>query len=227
MADAAVRSRVFDGLTDGERRHWMSAAAVVATDRGDTLVRQGDSADRFFILDSGFLKLLQATSEGAELIIRFVGPGEPFGGVVALGPGHYPVTAMSVQPSKLFAWSSGALINLLTKFPRVRTNIMREMSNHMMDAMTRMRELTSAPVEQRLAYTVLRLGRQYGQKSEEGLRIAQPLTRQDLADLTGTTLYTVSRTLSKWQQMGLVTSRQRHLIVPSMARIESLANERS
>jgi CRP-like cAMP-binding protein len=127
----------------------------------------------------------------------------------------------------VLAWSRPQVLDLLSKYPVVRTNIMREMTSHMTDALTRVRELSSAPVEQRLAYTLLRLAHQYGQKTDEGVLIAQPLTRQDLAELTGTTLYTVSRTLSKWESSGLVKSRRRHVVLPSIAKIEqAVANLR-
>jgi CRP-like cAMP-binding protein len=223
MADAALRSRVFDGLTDAERADWLKSATPSTLDRSQTLARQGEPARQFVVVQNGFLKLLQVTPDGEEIIVRFVGPGEPFGGVVVLGDVPYPVTAVVVQPTTVLAWSRPQLLDLLSKYPVVRTNIMREMTSHMTDALTRVRELSSAPVEQRLASTLLRLARQYGQKTDEGVLIAQPLTRQDLAELTGTTLYTVSRTLSKWKGVGLVSSRRRQLVLPSIARIEQAA----
>ena len=107
--------------------------------------------------------------------------------------------------------------------PQVRVNIMREMATHMTDALTRVRELTTARVGQRLAQTLLRLTRQCGQATEGGMLITQPLTRQELADLTGTTLYTVSRTLAKWESLGLIESRKRLLFVRSARRLEEVA----
>jgi CRP-like cAMP-binding protein len=97
------------------------------------------------------------------------------------------------------------------------------MATHMTDALTRVRELTTARVGQRLAQTLLRLTRQCGQPSGGGVLITQPLTRQELADLTGTTLYTVSRTLTKWQSLGLIESRKRLLFVRSPKRLEEVA----
>ena len=100
---------------------------------------------------------------------------------------------------------------------------MREMATHMTDALTRVRELTTARVDQRLAQTLLRLARQCGQAEEGGVLITQPLTRQELADLTGTTLYTVSRTLAKWESQGLLESRKRQLWLKSLKRLEAEA----
>jgi CRP-like cAMP-binding protein len=100
---------------------------------------------------------------------------------------------------------------------------MREMATHMTDALTRVRELTTARVGPRLAHTLLRLARQCGERTSEGVLITQPLTRQELADLTGTTLYTVSRTLSQWDASGLIESRKRLLLIRSLRKLEDLS----
>jgi len=222
-SNVVLRSRIFDGLTDLERERWLARGTSMSLKRGDTLARQGEPARHFYLVESGFLKLLQLTAEGTELIVRFVSPAEPFGGVVALGDSRYPVTAVVAQPSVVRAWTREAVGELLAQNPQVRVNIMREMAAHMTDALTRVRELTTARVGQRLAQTLLRLMRQCGQVTAGGVLISQPLTRQELADLTGTTLYTVSRTLRKWESLGFIESRKRLLFVKSPARLEELA----
>jgi CRP/FNR family transcriptional regulator, nitrogen oxide reductase regulator len=223
IPNVVLRSRIFDGLTDGERQEWLARATRASLKNRHTLARQGDPATNFYLVESGFLKILQITAEGAEVIVRFVAPGEPFGGVVALGDAVYPVTAVVAQPAVVLGWTRAAVGELLVKTPHVRVNIMREMATHMTDALTRVRELTSARVGQRLAQTLLRLTRQCGQTDPGGVLIVQPLTRQELADLTGTTLYTVSRTLAKWESQGLVESRKRLLLVKSPRRLEDIA----
>ena len=217
------QSRVFDGLTDAERSRWLERAARTALGRGQPLARQGEPATRLALVESGFLKVLQLTADGTELIVRFVGPGEPFGGVVALGDAPYPVTAIAVQPTVVQGWNRETVAALLAETPQVRVNIMREMAAHMTDALTRVRELTTARVPQRLAHTLLRLARQIGQPDPDGVRLTQPLTRQELADLTGTTLYTVSRTLRRWESEGLLVSRGRVLILRSLDRLSAAA----
>jgi CRP-like cAMP-binding protein len=218
-----VRSRIFDGLTDAERQRWLDRATSATLKRGHVLARQGDPAQRFYLLETGFLKILQLTAEGSEVIVRFVAPGEPFGGVVALGNAAYPVTAVVVQPSIVRAWTREIVAELLAQTPQVRVNIMSEMATHMTDALTRVRELTTARVGQRLAHALLRLSRQCGQPGQEGLLITQPLTRQELADLIGTTLYTVSRTLAKWESQGILESRKHRLLLKSLKHLERIA----
>ncbi|WP_162271347.1 Crp/Fnr family transcriptional regulator [Luteitalea pratensis] len=220
IAASLLRSRVFDGLTDAERACWLDRGTTATFARGQTVARQGEPARSFYVLESGFLKLLQLTAEGTELIMRFVVPGEPFGGVVALSDAPYPVTAVAVQPSVVRTWSRETVADLLGVTPQVRVNIMREMASHMTHLLTRVRELTTARVDERLAHTLLRLARQCGRPTPDGVLITQRLTRQEFADLTGTTLYTVSRTLTKWESMGLIETRKRLLLLRSLEKLE-------
>lgn len=217
------RSRIFDELDEPARREWLGQAATRALRRGQTLARQGEPADALHLLEEGLLKLVQVTPDGHELIVRFVGPLDPFGGIVALEDATYPVTALAVEATRLRVWPRATLVALLSRYPQVRTNLMREMTAHMTDALTRVRELATERVGQRLAHTLLRLGRQVGDKTPEGLMLGHPLTRQELAELTGTTLYTVSRILSRWQTQGVIESRGRRLLVRSVSRLQDLA----
>ncbi len=217
------RSRIFDGLTEAERLQWLESARRRDVPRHETVARQGEPARAFAMVESGLLKLLQLTPEGRELIVRFVGPGEPFGGVVVLDAAVYPVTALAIEPTRLLMWPVDVLRTLLDRFPQVRLNITREIAAHMTDALTRVRELATERVSQRLAHTLLRLMRQTGTPGPDGVLIAHPLTRQELADLTGTTLYTVSRTLSRWQAQGILQSTRRQLLVRAPKRLETLS----
>ena len=108
-------------------------------------------------MQRGYLKLTQLTPEGAEVIVRFVGPGDPVAGVAALGEAPYPVTATACDAVDVLAWSRGQLAELLARYPQLKTNILREMTAHMDDALTRLRELATLDVRQRLAHTLLRL----------------------------------------------------------------------
>lgn len=218
---------MFDGLTDSERERWLSQSRTVSLKRGETLAEQGDPAEHLYLVESGLLKLVQLTADGQELIVRLVGPGEPFGGVALMDRASYPVASLAAQSSKVRAWPRDRLRPLLEALPQVRTNIMREISGHMADALTRVREMATARVGQRLAFTLLRLARQCGEPGPEGVLIPYSLTRQDLAELSGTTLFTVSRTLRQWEADGLVQSRNRRLLLRSPQRLTRLAEEGS
>jgi CRP-like cAMP-binding protein len=224
IGPTVLHSRVFDGLTETDRRTCLASATVVAARTGQWLARQGDPATTFYLIATGGLKLVQNTPEGQELIVRFVGPGDPFGGVVVLEHATYPISALAVEATTLHAWSADAMRSVVHRFPRVTTNIMREMAAHMTDALTRVREVTTQRVGRRLAMTLVRLARQGGRPHDDGILITHVLTRQELADLTGTTLYTVSRTLSKWKSEGILSSHRRRLLIRSSKRLGALAD---
>jgi CRP-like cAMP-binding protein len=215
---------MFDGLTDAERTRWLGRATPKTLGRGQMLAGQGEPAEHFYLIEAGLLKVLELGVTGTEVIVRFAGPGDPFGGVVALGNVVYPVSAVAVQPSIVRGWSRDVVAELLANYPQVRANIMREMALHMTDALTRVQELTTASAAQRLARTLLRLARQFGQTGPDGVLITQPLTRQELADLTGMTLHTVSRTLAGWESQGLLASQKRRLLLKSLPGLEEIAN---
>lgn len=177
------------------------------------LIRQGEPASTFFLMERGYLKLTQVTPEGSEVIVRFVGRWDPVGGVAALGEAPYPVTATACDAVDVLAWPRKVLADLLERYPQLKTNILREMTAHMDDALTRLRELATLKVSQRLAHTLLRLTGPAKSDRAGTLTVPHTLTRQELAELTGTTLFTVSRILTDWENAGLVRSSRAHVEV--------------
>jgi CRP-like cAMP-binding protein len=228
MADArptaaATSSRLFQAMTASERGAVLGAAAHRSLHKGQVLIRQGEPASMFFLMERGYLKLTQLTPDGAEVIVRFVGPGDPVAGVAALGEAPYPVTAAACDEADVLAWSRGQLADLLARHPQLKTNILREMTAHMDDALTRLRELATLDVRQRLAHTLLRLTVKAA-AGGAGLAVPHTLTRQELAELTGTTLFTVSRILTEWEGAGLVHSTRAHVAVLDAERLQDAAD---
>ncbi len=191
--------------------------------RGQTLARQGEPARHFYLVESGFLKVLQLTAEGTELIMRFVAAGEPFGGVVALGNAPYPVTAIATQPTVVHA------LDARHRLDAPGGHAAGEREHHARDGHAHDRCADARPrTDHRARGTAAgphppSSGQAMRRADPDGVLITQPLTRQELADLTGTTLYTVSRTLTKWEAMGLLESRKRLLLLRSLRKLEDVS----
>jgi CRP-like cAMP-binding protein len=229
MADArataaATTSRLFQAMAAPDKEAILGAGAHRSLRKGQVLIRQGEPASTFFLMERGYLKLTQLTPDGAEVIVRFVGPGDPVAGVAALGEAPYPVTASACDAVDVLAWSRGQLADLLARHPQLKTNILREMTAHMDDALTRLRELATLDVRQRLAHTLLRLTVKAAAAGAGGLSVPHTLTRQELAELTGTTLFTVSRILTEWEGAGLVHSTRAHVAVLDAERLRYAAD---
>jgi CRP-like cAMP-binding protein len=215
------QSRIFTSLDTAQRRRILSTGTVRTLGRRQVLERQGDPARTFYLVHSGYLKLTQLTASGDEVVVRFVGPAEPYGGVVVLEIETYPVTAQAVEQASIIGWSREVMRALVAEVPQLRINIMGEIARHMHDALNRVQQLQTTRVGQRLAATLLHLARPMGRT----LQIAHPITRQELAEMTGATLFTVSRTLADWEQRGLTATvaGRIHLLQP--ARLEHLVDD--
>jgi CRP-like cAMP-binding protein len=174
---------------------------------------QGDPATAFYILIEGQVKLSEVASDGQQILVRFVGPGEAMGIIAALSRAVYPLSAQAVDDCLALAWDGEILEQLMERYPRIAIDGLRLVSQRWHEVEERFRELATERVERRVAQALLRLVRQTGRKVGGGVLIDLPLSRQDLAEMTGTTLYTVSRILNRWEQQNLVElGRERVLI---------------
>lgn len=204
---------LFRGLSPAELAAVVDAARHSTIARGAVLFREGDPADALYVLAQGRVKVTQLTADGDELLLRFVGPGELFGCVAALGERVYPGTASAVEPGMVLRWGNSAVAALLERCPRLSQNALRLMAGRVLELQDRLRELSTERVERRVARALLRLARQAGRKVEGGVLIDLPLSRQSLASMTGTTLYTASRIISRWEQQGLVASGRERILI--------------
>ncbi len=174
---------------------------------------QGDPATTFYVLSQGEAKLTQVTPEGHQMLVRFAGPGECFGGIAALMNADYTLSAQAVADCQALTWKGETLAQLMERYPRIALNVMAVQAEQYRQLLDRYQQLLTERVEQRVARTLLRLAGQVGQKAEDGVLIGLPLSREDLAEMTGTTLYTVSRILSGWERQGLVEAGRERVLI--------------
>jgi CRP-like cAMP-binding protein len=142
-----------------------------------------------------------------------VNPGDIFGIAVALRRPDYPATATAVADSILLTWQTHLWHTFMKDHPVLALNAMRTIGGRLQEAQTRMRELATEAVERRVAHAVLRLANQAGKREGAGVRIDFPISKQDIAEMTGTTLHTVSRILTAWEAGGLIESGRQKLKV--------------
>jgi CRP-like cAMP-binding protein len=191
--------------------------------RGAVLFTQGATATGLHLVLQGFVKVVQTGSDGRQIVIGIVGPREPAGVLALLGDDQtYPATVIALVPSVVLSWSGTALQEL--HHPALELNAMRALGERTRDAHARLREAAGDPVERRLAATLVRLAARLGTRAEEGaVVIGAPLTRQDLAELSGTTLATASRVLSRWKQAGILGGGRMRLVLRDPRALSRLA----
>ncbi len=200
-------------LTDAEFRQAIRAGRILRKADGAYFFMEEDVATCAYVVVSGKVKLTQTTIDGQQVIFGYLNPGREFGIISLLDQGAYPVSAQAVGDSMALCWEHTVLNQLMHAQPRIAYNAMHIMARQIKEFQSQVRDLSTQRVEQRIARAVLRLARQSGRKTDSGILIDLPLTRQDLAEMTGTTLYSVSRVLTDWEKRGLVQSKRQQVLI--------------
>jgi len=205
-------------LSEAERRQVLRAGSVRRLDKGDVLFHQGDPAEALFVVEDGRVKMTQLGADGQEVIVRTAAAGEMFAAIAVLDGKTYPFGAAALPEARLRVFPRAVLHALFRASPTLQANVLSVVGSHSREMLDRVREMATEPVPQRLARALLRLLPEDGGPQE-----VQGLSRQDLADMTGTTLYTVSRVLSEWQAAGVVVAGRGRVAVRQRVRLEALA----
>lgn len=209
------RVSVFKEATDKDLTLFVENAILRTIEDGEFFFFQGDPATYFYILISGRAKLLQSSPTGQQVNLRTINEWQMFGALGAVRTdAAYPATAQALEPSTALAIESSFLHKMLEDRPYLNFSLMQLMTGYIQEMQERYRELATERVERRIALTVLRLASQIGERaSDEDSTIELALSRQDVAEASGTTVFTVSRVLAEWERRGLVeTGRERVLI---------------
>jgi len=204
---------LFAGLAADELGDIKKFAQIRKMGAGEYYFLQGDPANSVFVVREGRVKLTQITMDGQQILLRVIGPWTLFA-IVGLTSGrNYPVSAQASETGSAFIWSGDVLMGYMNNHPRLAMNAVHLMAGYVQEFQDRLREIATERVERRLARTLSRLASQTGIKTDEGVLINLQLTRQDLAEMIGTTLYTVSRILSQWETAGLVVSGRERVVI--------------
>jgi CRP/FNR family transcriptional regulator, nitrogen oxide reductase regulator len=207
------RAGLFQGIAPDGLLRIVQAARRRQISAGTFLFHQGDPAEMIYIPVQGRLKLTQITPEGDEVILRYVGVGEMSGATAVFGDTAYPASAETVAETIVLGWDNETMLQLIGHYPRLGLNILHLLSVRLQELQDRLREMSTERVERRVARALLRLVSQLGRKTETGVLIDLPLSRQDLANMTGTTLYTVSRILSRWEEEGIIEAGREKVLI--------------
>ena len=223
--DSLQKSDVFKGLTSEQYEEILKKSHPKEIQSKSILFHQGDPAGMCFLVSRGRFKLTTLNERGHEAIIRYIGASELIAAVAILKDWDYPVTAQSVEASEVIGWDKQTFLGLMRRFPSIAINIVSILLERLNEVQHRYFELCTEQVEKRIARTLLRLMRSAGSKTPEGIHIAIPLSRQNIAEYAGTTLFTVSRTLSTWEKGGWIKSGRERITVTDPHALVSFAEK--
>lgn len=186
----------------------------------------GDPAEYLFVVADGRVKLMHDTQAGKEVVLDLLTPGEFFGSLAVLGEDVYPDTAIAQTQVCILMIDKAAFVQILTRYPSVSLKVIEIMSERLRAAHERLERLSAGSVEERIAHVLLRLGEKFGEKKRDvGLLIQAPLTRDDLAAMSGTTTETASRVMSQLQKDGLIQSGRGWVAIKDRQGLHDIAGE--
>jgi CRP-like cAMP-binding protein len=214
----------FAQLGYGELGEIVAAATSRRYPAGTRVFEQGAEATQFLVLTHGRLRVTQVTPAGEQVALRVVNPGELCGIARPMGRTTYPATAEAVVESIALGWPMERWDDMVARYPSFAAVAMSTIGNRLQEAHARIREMSTEVVERRVGHTVLRLVQQSGRRDSDGIRIDFPISKQDLAEMAGTTLHTVSRILTAWEGAGLVRTGRQKLVVKDSHRLLLIAD---
>ncbi len=219
------RVNVFEEATEEDLNMIAKNSIERSIEEGGFFFLQGDPARYAYVLVSGTAKLLQTNPAGQQVNLRTINAWDMFGALGAVREqATYPATAQALEESTAIAIESNYLHQLMQTRPSLSFGLMQLMTGYIQEMQNRYRELATEKVERRIARAMLRLTAQLGAKNEKGY-IELPFTRQELAEMSGTTLYTVSRILAQWERQGLVEAGRERVAIRNPHGLVEIAEE--
>jgi CRP-like cAMP-binding protein len=190
---------------------------------GTPIQRSGESATRLSIIAAGMVKLIRPTASGQDVLLDIIGPGEYFGSLADLGDATYQEDATAHTDCCILFTTAEEFRRLLLAYPNATLATLELVAARLRLAQESIEHISAHPVEQRVAATLLHFARRIGRQDGEVILIDMPLSRQDLADMTGATVETVSRIMSEFRRAGMIESGRRWTAIHDHEALANLA----
>jgi CRP/FNR family transcriptional regulator len=223
VKDAIATIAMFRGLTPEVHRQLASLATVKDFARGDHLWHEGDPSEAFTILLKGRVKIVRELEQG-DVIYEIFGDGEPIGAIAVYNYIPYPASAVALEPVSILSLPRRDYFELLDRYPEFARGIIRELTRMVMALTRKLDEMRGQRVDVRIAQLFLTLAERMGKETKEGVEIPIQLSRQEVADLVGTTAETAIRILSRWGREGVLISGEKRFVIPSREGLRQVAS---
>jgi len=188
----------------------------------ETIFSEGDPSDWLYIVSKGKVKITKLSQEGREIILEVVQPVDFFGGIAVVRGFPYPANAVAMEDSEIYKLSRRHLLSIMDRFPNLMYCMAMNIGDRIKGSHETLKNIALEKVESRIASLLLKLSDKAGEETPEGLMITMKLTKQDIAEMVGTTVETAIRTMSRLTKEGLVSSKAGKIIIRDLSRLKSL-----
>jgi CRP-like cAMP-binding protein len=214
---------LFRRVAPEDRERIAAVAQTRSYERGEPVFEEGDPSDFFYVVITGRVKVYKHAPNGNDIILEMFGPGGPFGAVAAYEARPYPASATAIEPTESLLIPRQAFFTLLEQHPSLVRGLLGSLSLRLVELTTRLAELTGGRIEVRFARLFLKLADQMGRQDRGGVFVPLALSRQELADLTGTTIETSIRIMSRWGKDDVLRTEKDGFVVVNRGVLEEVA----
>jgi len=216
---------VFSEVPDERLANAARETTTLNLERHALVWNEGDTCRNLYFLLSGRVKIIKHSETGKDVIIEIYGPKDAIGETSTLVGGAYTTAAVCLSPASLLCVPRAQILDLLATVPGMALRSLRGMARRQRMLMQKIKELAAGGVEYRIAHLLLKLADRIGEESgRDEISIPIVLSRQDIADLVGTTVETAIRVMSRWRKMGIVTNDKKGILIRDRETLEDLAS---
>lgn len=213
----------FRRLAPGDRQTIAKVATIRRYAKGDTIFEQGTPSDAFYTITSGRVKIFKMMPSGKDLILEVFGPGDPLGAVAAYDGRPFPASAVALEDTTCLVISRAVFFALLEQHPSLVRGLMLGLTIRLVELTNRLAELSGGRIEPRFARLFLKLAGEMGRQARGGTFVPLPLSRQELADMTGTTIETCIRIMSRWGKQEVVRTEKDGFVILDRKALDAMA----
>lgn len=213
----------FSSLSDIEIRTLNDQFREYGFQPGEPIYFSGETAADLYVVAAGQVKLMRHSLRGQDVLLDILKPGDYFGSLSTLADDIYPDTAQAHTAVCVLRISSETFRNLLQQHPSVALTVLDITARRLQETQEIVHRLSVDSVERRIAAVLLKLAQKLGEISDEGILIQMPLSRDDLAQMTGTTTETASRIISQFQKEGLVHTGRQWIAITGKPGLEKIS----
>lgn len=213
---------VFSTLNPSELKEIIPYVQPVSFKKKDIIFSEGDPSEWFYIVAEGKIKITKLSQEGKELILEIIPPLDFFGGLAVLRGFPYPANAIAMDDAELLRISRSNILRILDRFPSLMYCMAMQLGDRMKESHEALKNIALERVESRIASLLLKLSDKTGNKTGEGIMIDMKLTKQDIAEMVGTTVETSIRTMSKLRKLGIIIEKDGRIIITNLDKLKAL-----
>lgn len=223
VLDLLQTTPMFRRLAPPDRERIAARASIREYPRGTRIFTEGDPAEQFYVVTSGRVKVFKMTPSGKDVILEIFASGDILGGVAVYEGWPFPASAVALDETICVSIARRDFFELLEQHPSLVRGLLAGLTMRLVELTNRLAELTGGRVEPRFARLFLKLADEIGRPERGGVFVPMPLSRQELADMTGTTIETAIRIMSRWNKQLLVRTEKEGFVILNRAELEILS----